>query len=444
MPSTNIRKHMRLGTVVVAAVFVASLFGAFWMGSTLHDRPESPTAAVRHRLQRAYPALRVTRVQAIPSAHPVLFAARTASHAIVLTDRHVTFIVPVSTTGGVPITGPQDHAIVWLPQDGGVILAPHAMNTPPATTTALASPLAPPARSMPPSSPPSAVASSAAPAAPASVADATPPAATPPVVPILNDHGVLAAQKGLGPLKNPAAAGLAGEKLFAAIPKGGAMVQQYGKGQRVALAFEDPECPFCQHFEETLAHMGAAANLRLIVVPFPLTLITRTPKGAWQAGGTHPQAMAMSQYLMCTPHPTLDWHSWMVTAAQTLRRDCADTPTAACAEHSARAAWTTWTATHPSASTWSLQDPARPGCARARFINLTLAVGLHIGVNATPTVLLSNGALWHTAGVADAATIQRALHLGSEPLPQVMASPTPAASSGPSPAGPSSDAPPSG
>lgn len=422
---------------VRASVAPLLLALAFVAGAMTQHHAVSPDRQVADRLAKAFPRLRVDGAQPVPHTGDHLFVVR-ASGATVYTDRNVDWVV----MGGVPVTGKGSHALSWWPTPAGssqylqsramdapdagaapsraslssasppppvaIAGSPNGMSEGAAASAATASSIALPAAAMVP--PPAA--SARAPASNFKVQNATasvPGTGVPPqVTGVKLDNGVPVARGvNLGPLTDPKAAVSLGQKLFDVIPKGGAMVQQYGKGQRTAIMFADPECPFCQHFEQTLQQMGNAANLRLIVLPYPLTQISKAPDGSWQIGGLHPQALGMAEHLMCMPNPTLAWHEWMLASASQ--------------------SWTSWAHEHPSSSTWSAKDPLRPGCARAAFINISLLVGSRIGVNSTPTILLSNGMAWQSAGVATPAVVQHALELGAMPASKVMAMPNPAA-----------------
>ena len=60
-----------------------------------------------------------------------------------------------------------------------------------------------------------------------------------------------------------------------------------GSGKKTVIEFADPVCPFCRRAYE---HLAKRKDITLYVFLFPLAQI-------------HPQAMAMSRYILCSPDP---------------------------------------------------------------------------------------------------------------------------------------------
>ena len=60
-----------------------------------------------------------------------------------------------------------------------------------------------------------------------------------------------------------------------------------GSGKKTVIEFADPVCPFCRRAYE---HLAKRKDITLYVFLFPLAQI-------------HPQAVAMSRYILCSPDP---------------------------------------------------------------------------------------------------------------------------------------------
>ncbi len=69
------------------------------------------------------------------------------------------------------------------------------------------------------------------------------------------------------------------------LPLGDAI--KIGSGRKTVIEFADPVCPFCRRAYE---HLAKRKDITLYVFLFPLAQI-------------HPQAMAMSRYILCSPDP---------------------------------------------------------------------------------------------------------------------------------------------
>ena len=69
------------------------------------------------------------------------------------------------------------------------------------------------------------------------------------------------------------------------LPLGDAI--KIGSGKKTVIEFADPVCPFCRRAYE---HLAKRKDITLYVFLFPLAQI-------------HPQAIAMSRYILCSPDP---------------------------------------------------------------------------------------------------------------------------------------------
>ena len=137
--------------------------------------------------------------------------------------------------------------------------------------------------------------------------------------------------------------------LLKQLPFDKALTFTYGAGRRNVVIFEDPDCPRCQDMEQEFKQVGAALNMTVKVLPFPLTQL-------------HPEAADRARHIFCTDNPEGAWSEWM-TSAET-RKD-----------------WAAFTQRHP----------ADPSCERGRAVDQVLAVADKMGLNQTPVLLFDNG-----------------------------------------------------
>lgn len=93
---------------------------------------------------------------------------------------------------------------------------------------------------------------------------------------------------------------------FAGLPKVHAIKTIYGKGERVFVSFEDPDCPVCKAQHAEWAKNSTTLNATVYTFLFPLNI--------------HPDAKRKSEYIWCQKDPGEAWKKWM-TAAQGLPLD---------------------------------------------------------------------------------------------------------------------------
>jgi len=87
---------------------------------------------------------------------------------------------------------------------------------------------------------------------------------------------------------------------FAGLPKEHAIKTSYGKGERVFISFEDPDCPICKVQHAEWAKNPEALNATVYTFVFPLNI--------------HPDAKRKSEYIWCQKDPGVAWKNWMTTA----------------------------------------------------------------------------------------------------------------------------------
>lgn len=107
-----------------------------------------------------------------------------------------------------------------------------------------------------------------------------------------------------------------------------------GKGERKLVVFSDADCPYCRKFEEELKKVD---NITVYTFLLPIE-------------GLHPKAAQISRQVWCAPDKNKAWDDYMGSG----------------------------------------KIPANDGkCANP--INENIALGAKLGINGTPTIILSNG-----------------------------------------------------
>ena len=124
----------------------------------------------------------------------------------------------------------------------------------------------------------------------------------------------------------------------------------YGNGARQVAVFEDPYCPYCRAFDQTLSRIG---DMTVHVFLFPVI---------------RPDSPARARDIWCSADRGRAWTDWM---------------------------------DHQKAPT-----PAAADC-KAEALQANLALGQRLGIESTPTMFLQNGT--RISGAVDAAAITRAM-----------------------------------
>lgn len=93
---------------------------------------------------------------------------------------------------------------------------------------------------------------------------------------------------------------------FLALPLDKAIKTVYGKGEKVLVTFEDPDCPLCRAQHEEWNKNPVALNATVYAFMFPLRI--------------HPDARRKAEFIWCQPDPAAAWSTWM-TKSQGLPLD---------------------------------------------------------------------------------------------------------------------------
>lgn len=133
---------------------------------------------------------------------------------------------------------------------------------------------------------------------------------------------------------------------FNELPFQHAIEFKQGNGSRQLAVFSDPECPYCQRLELELAKLD---DVTIHVFPFPLTQL-------------HPKAEHVTRKIWCAPDRASAWRDYLTRQLEPDNAGNCDAP-----------------------------------------VEANLQLGQALGVNGTPTLLLSSGKL--ITGAASAADI---------------------------------------
>ncbi|HKR46167.1 MAG TPA: DsbC family protein [Paraburkholderia sp.] len=85
-----------------------------------------------------------------------------------------------------------------------------------------------------------------------------------------------------------------------------------GDGSRKLAVFADPDCPYCQQFEQTLKGID---NITVYTFLYPLE-------------GVHPEARTKAVRIWCTKDKAGAWTAWMLQHLEPAEATCKDEPTA--------------------------------------------------------------------------------------------------------------------
>lgn len=134
------------------------------------------------------------------------------------------------------------------------------------------------------------------------------------------------------------------QKTFNAVPRDQAFKYVYGKGQRTIVTIEDPDCPACKTFTKNLASYPNPEKLNLTVYTYPYAL-----------DSIHPDAKEKAIKIWCsanTPEGRAKaWKDWMVNGV----------------------------------------FPSKTNTTCANPVDKNMKMFGAMGVNATPTVIFSDG-----------------------------------------------------
>jgi thiol:disulfide interchange protein DsbC len=88
---------------------------------------------------------------------------------------------------------------------------------------------------------------------------------------------------------------------FLNLPLDGALKTVYGKGERILVSFEDPDCPLCREQHADWAKNPDMFNTTVYAFMFPLNI--------------HPDARRKAEFIWCQPEPASTWSAWMAKGA---------------------------------------------------------------------------------------------------------------------------------
>lgn len=157
--------------------------------------------------------------------------------------------------------------------------------------------------------------------------------------------------------KEPEDDGVSGRAVFEALPLNAGLTYNFGTPTRTFVAFEDPDCGFCQQFHKDLAVSGDELNARLVIFPFVLE-------------SQHPRGVERAKSLLCAAEPAKAWNDWMMAAAGKTNEERDQL-------------WSTWSPTNAPVS----------DCPEAGLVDMWQNLGKQLGLSATPTLMFENGSM---------------------------------------------------
>ncbi len=81
---------------------------------------------------------------------------------------------------------------------------------------------------------------------------------------------------------------------------------QFGSGRRKLFVFSDPDCPYCQQLEKSLAQLE---DTTVYVLPFPLT-------------GLHPNAQVIAESIWCAKDKSAVWRDYLLLGKKPKVANC--------------------------------------------------------------------------------------------------------------------------
>jgi len=142
------------------------------------------------------------------------------------------------------------------------------------------------------------------------------------------------------------------------LPLNNALKTVKGKGERKLVVFSDADCPYCRKFEAELAKVD---NITVYTFLFPIE-------------GLHPKAVQISRQIWCAPDKNKAWDDYIGSG----------------------------------------KIPANDGkCANP--VDENIALGSKLGINGTPTIILSSGQ--RIPGMVPAAKLEELMARAAKPTP---------------------------
>lgn len=157
---------------------------------------------------------------------------------------------------------------------------------------------------------------------------------------------------------------------FSSLPLESAIKRVYGKGERVIVSFEDPDCPLCQKQARIFEANAEKLNATVYSFLFPLESL-------------HPDALRKANFIACSAKPDEVFHQWM--SKQT---GLPLTPA-------------------PSGRGMVLHPSAKTQCAEAKKVQAGIQLARNLNYNSTPRFIFENG--WGAKGYLEIEELQSAL-----------------------------------
>lgn len=160
--------------------------------------------------------------------------------------------------------------------------------------------------------------------------------------------------------------GLGLESVRNLLPLNLAIKTVYGKGERILVTFEDPDCPACKRQNQEMAGNPERTNATVYTFMMPLRSI-------------HPEADAKSRKILCSSNPTEAWRATIMFG----------------------------------------QIPTGDGtCAKAsEHLDKVDRIAAALGLNSTPSMIFEHGELWNGGAMA-ISQMERAMAFATSRLPE--------------------------
>lgn len=151
--------------------------------------------------------------------------------------------------------------------------------------------------------------------------------------------------------------------MFKALPLDKAIKTVYGKGERIMVTFEDPDCPYCKEMTKTMWNNSAAVNATVYTFLLPLKRL-------------HPDADRKSRTIMCSKNPARAWKEWMTVEKAIPSQDVS--------------------------------------CEAAKAVDVGADLGKNMGFNSTPRLLFASGS--QVTGAIDVERLEKAFQIVAKQL----------------------------
>lgn len=174
---------------------------------------------------------------------------------------------------------------------------------------------------------------------------------------------------------------------FASLPLESAVKRVYGKGERVIVSFEDPDCPLCQKQAKIFEANAERLNATVYSFLFPLESL-------------HPDALRKANFIVCSPKPDEVFHQWMSKQ--------------------------TGLPLSPAANgRMTLHPSAKTQCADTKKVQAGIQLARNLNYNSTPRFIFENG--WGAKGYLEIEELQAAFKSVAADLKKAPRKPDPKA-----------------